>query len=405
MADPLPTRRAAAAALPDLAALKTRAARAIDGLRFELEDVARDIHAQPELAFEERRSAARLVELLEKHGARVERPCGGLETAFRADLRGGKGPVIVLCAEYDALPVVGHGCGHNLMGTASVAAFLGVRAALGSPPGTLRVVGTPAEERGNGKVKLIEAGVFRDVDAAMMFHAGTADELDPLMLAMASLEVEFVGKASHAAGKPHLGVNALDAMIMSFNNVGALRQVIRSDSRIHGIITHGGDAPNIIPARTAARFMVRSPDNRYLEQLKTRVLRCFEGAATATGCELKHRWLEQAETVTTNPVIAETFAHNAASLGRAMRGRRPTDTHGSTDMGNLSTLVPSIHPFLAIAPEGTPTHSLEFASYAAAPQALETMVVAAKALAMTALDLLFEEGLVRRAKEAHRARE
>lgn len=151
--------------------------------------------------------------------------------------------------------------------------------------------------------------------------------------------------------------------------------------------------------------MVRSPDNRYLEQLKTRVMRCFEGAATATGRELTCRWLDQAETVTTNPVIAEAFARNAATLGRAMRGRRPTDTHGSTDMGNLSTLMPSIHPFLAIAPEGTPTHSLEFASYAASPQALDTMVVAAKALAMTALDLLVDPDVLRRAKEAHRGRD
>lgn len=380
---------------------KARALRAIDELRRELEEAARAIHAEPELAFEERRSAERLAAVLRSAGVPVTRPYGGLETAFLAEIDGAEGPVIALCAEYDALPVIGHGCGHNLHGTSCVGAFLGVRAALGRVPGRLRLVGTPAEERGNGKAKLLDAGAFRDVDVAMMVHAGTADELDPLMLAMATLEVEFHGKAAHAAGKPHLGINALDAMILSFNNISALRQVIRSDSRIHGIITHGGDAPNVIPAHTAARFMVRSPDNRYLEQLKARVLRCFEGAATATGARLEHRWLEQADALTTNPVLAEVFARNAAAVGRQMRRRTPQDTHGSTDMGNVSTVVPSIHPFMAIAPFGTPSHSVEFARHAATPEAMDTLAAAAKALALTAIELFDDPDLVRRAKEAH----
>ena len=389
--------------MSDPDALKASAARAIDELRASLEEVACAIHVDPELAFEERRSAERLCALLERHGARVERRYGGLETAFRAELRGGRGPTIALCAEYDALPGIGHACGHNLMGTASIGAFLGLRAVAPQLAGSVRVIGTPAEERGNGKVKLIDAGAFRDVDAAMMFHAGSADELDPLMLAMVSLEVEFIGKAAHAAAKPHLGVNALDAMLMSFNNLNALRQAVRSDSRIHGVITHGGDAPNIIPARAAARFMVRSPDNRYLEQLKTKVLRCFEGAAIATGAELRHRWIDQADALTTNEVLIEVFASNARSLGRLVRRRTPNDTHGSTDMGNVSTLVPSIHPHLAIAPEGTPTHSTDFARYAGTREALDTMIVGAKALAMTAIDLLVNPELVRRAKETRRA--
>ena len=389
--------------MSDPNALKASVARAIDELRPTLEQTALAIHADPELAFQERKSADRLCALLANERHAVERPYGGLETAFRAELRAGRGPVVALCAEYDALPEIGHACGHNLIGTASVGAFLGLARAGLAANGTVRLIGTPAEERGNGKAKLIDAGAFRDVDAAMMFHAGSADELDPAMLAMASFEVEFIGRASHAAAKPELGINALDAMLMSFNNLSALRQVIRSDSRVHGIITHGGDAPNIIPAHAAGRFMVRSPDNRYLEQLKGRVLRCFEGAAMATGATLQHRWIDQAEALTTNMPIAEAFATNAQALGRALRARRPTDMHGSSDMGNVSGVVPSIHPYLAIAPEGTPTHSLDFARHAATREALATMVVAAKALAMTAIDVLTDPDLLRRAKQQHRA--
>lgn len=387
--------------MSDLEGLKASVTRAVDELRPALEEAARAIHAHPELAFEEHRSADRLSSLITSQGIGVERPYGGLATAFAAEFRGRKGPVVALCAEYDGLPEIGHACGHNIMGTASVGAFLALRSVVPQLSGSVRVLGTPAEERGNGKVKLIEAGKFKDVDAAMMFHAGTANELDPMMLAVVSLEVEFFGKASHAAAKPHLGVNALDAMIMSFNNLNALRQVIRSDSRIHGIITHGGDAPNIIPARAAGRFMVRSPDNRYLEQLKSKVQRCFEGAATATGAELRHRWFDQTDTVSTNEPMALAFAANAEALGRPMRRRTPADNHGSTDMGNVSTVVPSIHPYFAIAPDGTPTHSIDFARYAGQPEAMATMILAAKSLALTTLDLLWSPDLMRRAKQAH----
>ena len=389
--------------MPDLDGVKSAIARAVDALRPELERVALALHGEPELAYEEHRSAERLASLLSSCGLSVARPYSGIATSFLAELRRSPGPVVALCAEYDALPAIGHACGHNLMGTASVGALLALRSAAPKLAGAVRVIGTPAEERGNGKAKLIAAGAFRDVDAAMMFHAGTADEIDPLMLAMVSLEVEFTGKAAHAAARPYLGVNALDAMVMAYNNVSALRQVIRSDSRVHGIITHGGDAPNIIPARTAGRFMVRSPDNRYLEQLKQKVQRCFEGASLATGTQVRLTWVDQCDTLTTNDPIAEAFAANAAALGRPMRRRNPSDTHGSTDMGNVSSQVPSIHPYLAIAPQGTPTHSVEFARCAATPEALDTMVVAAKALAMTAADLLSSPDLLRRAKHAHAA--
>src|SRR5439155_15226283 len=251
--------------MPDVDGLKSAVSRAVDDLRPALERTSLALHADPELAYQEHHSADRVGALLSSCGAPVQRPYGGLETAFSSEIRGGVGPMVALCAEYDALPGIGHACGHNLMGTAAVGAFLALRAVVPKLGRGVRVIGTPAEERGNGKARLIESGAFRDVDAAMMCHAGTGDELDPPMLAMVSVEVEYTGRAAHAAARPYLGINALDAMVMSYNNISALRQVIRSDSRMHGIITDGGAAPNIIPAHAAGRFMVRSPDNRYLE--------------------------------------------------------------------------------------------------------------------------------------------
>jgi amidohydrolase len=268
----------------------------------------------------------------------------------------------------------------------------------------VRVIGCPAEERGNGKVHLMKGGAFAGVDAALMYHPGDRDEIDPLMLAMVNLDVELLGKAAHAAAEPHDGVNALDGLVLGWNAMSALRLLVRSDSRIHGIITDGGKAANIIPDRAAARLMVRSPDNTYLGELRRRVLACFEGAATATGAELRPMWSDVCEVVSTNRPLAEAFAENARSLGRTMLARRPSDTHGSTDMGNVTTVIPGIHPFLSITEGPVPGHSIAFTEAARSPRALETMHVAAKALAMTALDVLVEPALLRRAKEAHDGR-
>jgi len=383
----------------DLAAQKTRAAALVDARGDELERLSLAIHARPELAFEERFASASLADYVEREGTPVTRGAGGLETAFVAEAGSGA-PVVAFCAEYDALPGVGHACGHNVMGTAAVGAFLAVRDVLDGA-GTLRLIGCPAEERGNGKVALIRAGLFADVDVALMYHAGDHDELDPLMLALVNLEIEMLGKAAHAAADPDGGVNALDGLLLGWSSLSALRLVIRSDSRVHGIITDGGQAPNIIPERAAARLMVRSPDNTYLEELRRRVLACFEGAATATGCELRHSWSEVTEGVTTNVPLAEAFAANAAALGRTMPQRPPGDTHGSTDMGNVSTVVPSLHPILSITSTPAPGHSHAFAAAAARPEALATMRLGAKALAHTALDALADPALVRRAWDSH----
>lgn len=383
----------------DVPALKKRVSERVDARRATLDDLALRIHERPELAFEERTAATLLTAALEKEGAAVARGGGGLETAFISEFGSGQ-PFVAILGEYDALPGVGHACGHNLMGTAALGAFLALRDLGADLPGRVRLLGCPAEERGNGKNFLIRAGLFTDVDAAIMFHPGDRDELDPLMLALVSLEVEFLGKAAHAAAEPQDGINALDALLLAWTALSALRLTVRSDSRYHGIITDGGKAANIIPDRAAARFMVRSPDNAYLKELQRRVIACFEGAATQTGCELRYEWSDTCDLVSTNRPLAEAFAANAKALGRTMNARRPGDTHGSTDMGNVTSLVPGIHPFLSITDGPVPGHSIAFAAAAATPRALETMRVAAKALAMTAIDALADPSLVKRSKEA-----
>jgi amidohydrolase len=387
----------------DAAARKRKVSERVDARAKALDQLALEIHARPELAFEERFAATSLADYLESEKVSVQRSAGGLETAFVADAGSG-GPLVAILGEYDALPGIGHGCGHNLMGTAAVGAFLALRDTLDGVRGRVRLVGCPAEERGNGKVHLMKAGVFEGVDAAVMYHPGDRDEIDPLMLAMVNLDVELLGKAAHAAAEPHDGVNALDGLVLGWNAMSALRLLVRSDSRIHGIITDGGKAPNIIPDRAAARLMVRSPDNTYLADLRRRVLACFEGAALATGTELRPMWSEVCDVVNTNRPLAEAFAENARSLGRTMQPRRPSDTHGSTDMGNVTSAIPGIHPFLSITEGLVPGHSIAFTEAARTPLALETMRFAAKALAMTALDVFVESGLLKRAKEAHNGR-
>jgi len=384
----------------DTAARKKRIGERVDARVKALDRLALEIHSRPELAFEERFAADSLADYLEFEKVAVQRGAGGLETAFVAEAGSGN-PVVAILGEYDALPGIGHGCGHNLMGTAAVGAFLALRDTLDGVRGRVRLIGCPAEERGNGKVLLMAGGAFEGVDAALMYHPGDRDEIDPLMLAMVNLDVELLGKAAHAAAEPYDGVNALDGLVLGWNAMSALRLLVRSDSRIHGIITDGGKAANIIPDRAAARLMVRSPDNIYLADLRRRVLACFEGAAVATGAELRPMWSEVCEVVNTNRPLAEAFAENVRALGRTMQPRRPSDTHGSTDMGNVTTVIPGIHPFLSITEGPVAGHSIAFSEAARAPRALETMHLAAKALAMTALDVLAEPALLKHAKEAH----
>src|SRR5437868_3833297 len=271
-----------------MSAVKDLIGPAVDRLASDLETLSRQIHDHPELGYQEVKAATWLTEFLDKHGFKLERGVAGVDTAFRATIETGEGPTIAILCEYDALPGIGHACGHNVIAAAGVGAGAGLAAVRDRlPKGRIQVVGTPAEEGGGGKVRLIKGGVFRDVDAAMMVHGFDRWVAHFDLLGIIRVGFEFTGKAAHASADPWEGVNALDAAVQTYNNVAMLRQQVRPDARIHGIITHGGAAPNIIPEFAAATFYVRSLDIDAMWRLEKRVIQCAEGAARATGCELK----------------------------------------------------------------------------------------------------------------------
>jgi len=280
-----------------------------------------------------------------------------------------------------------------------VAAGLGARSALESTGGTVIVLGTPAEEVVGGKVIMARQGAFDGLDAAMLTHPGSRDTVYARALALAALEVEYFGKESHAAARPEAGINALDALILAYNAIAALRQHIRSSARVHGVITDGGRAANVVPDHSAASFMVRAEDDAYLEEMKSKVIACFEGGARATGARLEYRWSEnQLAAMRTNTPLAQAFKANLSALGRETSDRRRRAV-GSTDMGNVSALVPAIHPTIAVAPPEVPIHSRDFAACAASEEGHRALLDAAKAMSMTAIDVLTDPDLRRRMKE------
>jgi len=387
--------------------LKQRVVDEVDARRDELIRISDTIHAKPELAFQEFEAAALLTSVLEQEGFTVQRGVAGLETAFVASYAGQKGdrPVVALLAEYDALTDLGHACGHNIIGTASVGAALALRPILDELAGTIQVAGTPAEEGGAGKVIMAEAGVFDGVDAAMMVHPSTRTMTRRDSLACYELEMEFFGQAAHAAGGPDKGINALDACVLTYNNISALRQQLTDDVRIHGVITHGGSAPNIIPDYTAARFLVRAAEKDHALAMLDKVEDCARAGALAAGAEVK---LTRGETyyanMAPNPVLADLFDANLTALGREVLLPPPSGRMGSTDMGNVSHVVPALHPYIAIAPEEVAGHSPEFRAASASPEGHAGLLDAAKALAMTAVDLFSNSERVDAAWEEYRAR-
>ncbi len=383
-----------------LAQHKTIVVQTIDALRDEFVHISGTLHANPETAFKEQRSAALLCDAMAKHGLVVQRGIADLETAFRAEARGkSNSPTIAFLAEYDALPDIGHACGHNLIGTAAVAAGIALQRVMPGLSGRVAVIGTPAEEGGGGKVLLLDRGAFADVDAAMMFHPASRTMTTRGSLASVRLKVEFFGKASHAAAAPEDGINALEAVILTFNNVNALRLHLKADARVHGIITNGGSAANIIPEFAAATFSVRAATQAYAHAIVDRVVACAHAAATATGAELKYAATRGYAEIIPNPTLARLFAENLRALGVSVQDPRPNERMGSTDMGNVSQSLPAIHPYIAIAPPGLAGHTIEFREAAISPAGMEGMLQAAKALAMTALDLLCEPQLLQQAKQ------
>jgi amidohydrolase len=371
----------------------------IDSLSQDLWDLALRIHAHPELGFEEHQAAAWLTEALENGGFRVERGLGGLPTAFRAVHPAEKpGPRIAILAEYDALPELGHACGHNLIAAIAVGAALGLAPFKKGLPGTLLVIGTPAEEGGGGKIKLIQAGIFRNVDAALMVHPSDQTVVDRGSLAITEVKIEFHGKAAHASSEPEKGINALDAVIQTFVALNALRQHIKDGSRIHGIITHGGVKPNIVPEYAAALFYVRSADNAYRDELVEKLRKCAEGAALATGARLTFTKVgHEYKAIRPNKTMAQIFAKYLTELGYPPE--EPKGWMGSTDMGDVSWEVPAIHPYIRIGPGEIPGHSREFAEAAKSEGAKKAMIAAAKAVAATCLALWTDPELFRKVQE------
>ena len=383
-----------------IAETKSAVREAIDKLQPKLIDLSERIHRHPETKFEEYKASQWLSETAEAAGFRVEKPIGGLETAFRASYSGaGEGPTvekltIAFLAEYDALPKLGHACGHNLIGTASLGAALGLREVMDKLSGSVQLIGTPGEEGGGGKVILAKAGVFDDVDVAMMFHPSGKTILWKHALARRKLLIEFFGKSAHAAASPEKGVNALDATIQTFQSINALRQHIKDDARIHGIITHGGDAPNIVPDYSASLFYVRALDDDYCDELLEKVKTCARGASLATGARVEMEMQGAYKSLRTNTPLAQTFKANLEALGWEFDDVDPAKGIGSTDMADVSHVTAAIHPYLSIGPKDLVGHSTEFAEAAASEQGQQAMIAAAKALAATAVDVLLRPSLL-----------
>jgi amidohydrolase len=396
---PEPQAAAAAAALraapaaassssnPGIAAATQR----VDQLAADLEGLSMDIWRNPELNYRETYACAAITAFLEARGVAVEGNYCGLPTALRAEVSNGDGPVIAFCAEYDALPEIGHACGHNLIAMAAVGGFLGAKAALeqGLVTGTAVLIGTPAEEAGGGKVDLIEAGAFDAVDCAMMTHPTTADLLYPSVLAIQEVVVKYHGVNAHAAGNPEDGVNALDAVIAAFNAIAAMRQQMKSTWRVHGIILKGGLKPNIIPNFTSTEWYARAPSATELEVLKAKLNGCFEGAALQTGCTCDIEWNHQAHpffNLQTNSIMAERYREHMGERGVTFRPRVVEEqlTGGSTDMGNVSWIVPSIQPMFKI-PTPVGNHHPDFTATTGIPASHVAALHTAEAMAATAV--------------------
>jgi amidohydrolase len=362
---------------------------AIDERRTELVELARLIHRTPELAFAERRSSAAIIQRLEQHGASVERALGGLDTAFRARVPNGAGPHVALLAEYDALPEIGHACGHNLIAAAAVGAWWALAAVGPAWTGTVDLMGTPAEEGGGGKVKLLAAGVFDGLDAALMFHPFDRDLTQHPTLANCRLEFAFSGRCSHAAIAPWDGASALTACLDTFRLIDSQRQHFREGVRVHGIVREGGQATNIIPERAVAEFTVRARDAHELGRVREIVERCALGASTASAVELGIAELQDYREMRLNRPLGRCFARHLADLGREAQDTDPSAGTGSTDAGNLSYYLPVLHPWLAICDPGEAAcHQQSFAQAAVSSRGFDTMLVAAKALARTAFEVL-----------------
>lgn len=380
--------------------LKKDVAAVIDGMRAELLALSHAIHQEPELALEEFKAAKRLSDAVASHDLPVQREAFGVKTAYASEFGNPEGPVIAVLSEYDALPGVGHACGHNIIATSGLGAAMALARLGARLPGRVRYLGTPAEERIGGKELMAREGAFEGVDAAMMIHPASIDLVAMPCIAVSEVDVTYFGKAAHASAMPYRGLNALDAVVSAYQSIAQLRQHIRQTERIHGIITDGGMAPNIVPERAACRFYVRARNMHDLAALRRRVQACFEAAALSTGCKLETRWVSDYLDLKTNWPIANAFEKNFEALGRELTplSTIPPGFAGSTDMGNVSHRVPSIHPMISVAPRDVVIHNAEFARWAASEKGDAAVLEGAKSLAHTALDLMCDEDLMERVR-------
>ncbi len=392
----------------DIRTMKDEAVATIDRLAATLIDVSHDIHAHPELNYEEEHAHDLLSDALADAFPDLTRRAYGVDTAFHAvanDNRGDDAVRVGILLEYDALPEIGHACGHNIIAAAGLGAALALKPLVSATSGILEVYGTPAEEGGGGKIAMARNGAFRGLSAAMMVHPADSDLTAMRAIAIHECCAKFHGREAHAAAAPHMGRNALDGAVLAYNSIAALRQHIRPTERIHGVFTHGGDKANIVPKFASMNWYVRSDTLDTLRPLKARVEDCFRGAALATGCEVELEWEDHAYAdVRDSAAILTAFVANGRSVGRDFAPPSPmTMVVGSTDMGNVSYIAPSIHPMIQVAPRGVPIHTARFADHAKAPEGDRAVLDGAKTLALTAIDVLMNPDLRGRISAEHAA--
>ncbi|MCH8994314.1 MAG: M20 family metallopeptidase [Chloroflexi bacterium] len=368
---------------------KTAAQERLDEVREQLIELSHRIHANPELAFQEEQASAWLTEALSEAGLTVERGICELPTAFVA--RAGSGPLhIAICAEYDALPGIGHACGHNIIATAAIGAAIAAARVADEVGLTVSVIGTPAEEGGGGKILLLDRGAFSGVHAAMMVHPAPTDVVEPPVIAVSHFDVHYTGKEAHASSYPQQGINAADAITVAQVAIGLLRQHIRPTDRIHGIVTKGGDAPNIVPAHTSAKYYVRARTLEQLQEIRAKVDRCLEAGALATGATIEIVDVEKPYAqMEHDSEIAAVYKRNAEALGRVFPsiGAGAERFAGSTDMGNVSLAMPAIHPMIGINSWPAANHQPEFTEYCATEIADKAVIDGALAMAWTAIEI------------------
>ena len=384
-----------------ISSLKAKVIAEVDSLGSYLVKMSDTVHSNPEIGYQEFKTSKLYCDALSERGFRVTRGVSGMETAFKAVCKGkSDGPTVALLAELDALPGLGHACGHNIIGTASVGAGIALSRFIQEMPGTLIVFGTPAEEaavdNACGKPRMLDE--IKVADAAMIVHPGVKNTVKGLNVCREAM-IKFYGKAAHAGGSPHLGINALDGVLSTFNMINALRQHVRMDVRIHGIVSRGGNSPNIVPEYAEMRLYVRAKDPAYLEETVERVKNCARGAALGTGTKVEIGTTATRDlNMVSNPALAELFAQNWESLGVKVEEVKER-SYGSSDMGDVSQVIPGLHPTVAIAPEGTAGHSVAFREAAKSEKGHEGLVLACKGLAMTTVDLLTRPDQVQKMKK------